>query len=104
MNLQLRQIRESRGLTQGELAKQVGTTLRKISAWERQETALPLEMAVTFAEFFGCTLDELAGRWEYVGGYADERQRRLNAEYQALDEPSKDNAVAAVSGMAAASK
>ena len=65
---------------------------------------MSLPQACDIADFLHCSLDELAGRWEYVGRYADERQRRLNAEYQSLDEASKDAAVAAITGMAAASK
>lgn len=67
MDLQLRKMREDSKMTQTDLAKAIGTTLRKISAWERGETSIPLEMACIIADYFHVTLDELAGRWEYVG-------------------------------------
>lgn len=105
MQLQLQQLRKKVGYaSRASFAKAFGEAERRIKAWERGENKLSLEDACRLADFLHCSLDELAGRWEYVGRYADARQRRLNSDYQALDEASKDAAVAAVSGMAAASK
>lgn len=77
MNLQLRKYRKQYSMTQGELAKKVGTTLRVISAWERGETPLPLADAARIADVFAVSLDELAGRDWPPGGSpalaADER-------------------------------
>lgn len=39
LNLQLKQIRKMRRMSQGDLAEAVGVSSRVISAWERQETA-----------------------------------------------------------------
>lgn len=58
--------------------------------------------ACMIADFLHCSLDELAGRFEYIGSYSDERQVYMNKDYATLDEPSKDAAAAAVRGMAAA--
>lgn len=66
MNLQLRDMRKSRHMTQSELAEKIGATLRQVSSWERYESHLPFDEACAIADVFGCTLDELAGRWEYV--------------------------------------
>ena len=60
------------------------------------------EQACMVADFLGVSLDELAGRTEYVGTFADERQRRLNEDFAALDDASRDAAAAAVRGMAVA--
>ena len=38
LNLQLKQIRKMRRMSQGDLAEAVGVSSRVISAWERQET------------------------------------------------------------------
>lgn len=62
MNLQLKQIRKSKGMTQSELASEIGSTLRIVSSWERGETPITLEDACKVADFFDVTLDELAGR------------------------------------------
>lgn len=105
MQLQLQQLRKKAGFkTATAFAKASGISVRQIRAWESGERTISLPQACEIADFLHCSLDELAGRWEYVGRYSDARQRRLNSDYQALDEPSKDAAVAAVSGMAAASK
>lgn len=74
MNLQLRNLRRARDLTQGELAAAIGTTLRVVSSWERGETAMPLEDAVMVADVLGCTLDELAGRVWNDGASDGERE------------------------------
>lgn len=61
-DLQLKRIRKERGLTQDQLAKRIGTTLRVISSYERGETELPLSIAVQLCTALDCTLDELAGK------------------------------------------
>ena len=84
MNLQLRNIRKRNKLRQEDLAAAIGTTARVIGAWERQETELSLEDACTIADFFGCSLDELAGRPR--AGYSDSRQADINAVFAHMDE------------------
>lgn len=93
MELQLRKLRENRHMTQTELAKETKTTLRKISAWERGETSLPLEDACRIADFFDVTLDELAGRWEYVNKIpsATPDEVQLVDDYRKSDERGKGN-------------
>ena len=87
MNLQLRPLRERKRLTQSEFAKEVGSTLRKVSAWERGETKLTLEDACRIADFLECTLDELAGReWPRAPAYAEPMQTELNRAYESLDD------------------
>lgn len=87
MDLQLKKLRNEAHLKQGELAEKVGTTLRKISAWERGETQISLEDACRVADFFRVTLDELAGRWEYVTTTParDPDERRLVDAYRSTD-------------------
>lgn len=86
-------MREEKHMTQSELAKEVDATLRKISAWERGETPLPLEDACRIADFFNVTLDELAGRWEYVNGIpsATPEELCLVDAYRKSDERGKGN-------------
>lgn len=62
MELQLRKLRRSKHLTQEELGIQIGQTARVLGAWEREETALPIDEAARIADVLECTLDELAGR------------------------------------------
>ena len=62
MELRIAALREAKHMTQTDLAKQIGSTLRKVSSWERGETPIRLEDAALIADVFECTLDELAGR------------------------------------------
>ena len=54
---------------------------------------------VALCDLLGCSLDELAGRWDYVNRFADERQNAMNDDYSALSEPGKDSAAGAVHGI-----
>ena len=45
LNLQLKQIRKMRRMSQGDLAEAVGVSSRVISAWERQETEITIKHA-----------------------------------------------------------
>lgn len=101
MNLQLKALRKRIGLRQEDLAKKINSTSRIVGAWERQETALPLEDAARIADVLDCTLDELAGRYEYIGTYSDERQRDLNNNFEELTDEGKDAALGSVRGIRA---
>lgn len=87
MRLMLKEMRESRGITQKELANKIGSTLRKISSWETDEVRIPLLDAARIADVFHCSLDELAGRdFSSSDTYADPRQAELNECWQEADE------------------
>ena len=101
MNLQLKALRKRIGLRQEDLAKKINSTSRIVGAWERQETALPLEDAARIADVLDCSLDELAGRYEYIGAYSDERQRDLNNNFESLSDEGKDAALGSVRGIRA---
>ena len=99
MDFQLKKIRKRNGMTQEELAQAVGTTKKRVGDWERLGN-IKFDDACSVADYFKISLDELAGRWDYVGAYSDERQRRLNEAYAYLDDSQKDSAVGSVEGMA----
>lgn len=101
MNLQLKALRKRNGLRQEDLAKKINSTSRIVGAWERQETALPLEDAARIADVLDCSLDELAGRYDYIGAYSDERQRDLNSNFEELTDEGKDAALGSVRGIRA---
>ena len=54
--------RETAKLSQGQLAKAVGTSQGNISRWENGEVLPNIDFCVKLAEFYGITLDELVGR------------------------------------------
>lgn len=103
MQLQLQQLRKAAGYkNRDDFAAELGVNPRTYKTWETGERNFSFIQACTIADKLGCSLDELAGRLEYVGAYSDERQAEINKDYSVLDEPSKDAAAAAVRGMAAA--
>ena len=64
MNLRIRQLRESRGLTQSAVADKLICDQSLYSKYERGLRSLPLEAAIRLAEVYGVSLDYLAGLTE----------------------------------------
>ena len=58
----LRELRKEKGLNQIELAKSVGVGKSIISLWETNECEPTLSKLIALSDFFGVTLDYLAGR------------------------------------------
>lgn len=88
-NLQLRKLRKDAGMTQSDLAGEIGTTLRVVSSWERGETDLPFALAVEIANTLHCSLDALAGM-EQRPSFSDPGQEQLNCIYESLNDCGKD--------------
>ena len=61
MKLRIKQLREARSLTQAEVAEALCCDQSLYSKYERGLRSLPLEAAVKLADFYGVTLDYLAG-------------------------------------------
>lgn len=99
MELMLRKMRKSRDMTQAQLAEQIGTTLRVVSSWERDETALSLADAARIADVFECTLDELAGREWPPSGLSTEESQLVDC-YRRTDESDRPTLLATASTMA----
>lgn len=88
MNIRIREIRKSRGMTQKQLAEQLGASVRQIGYWERGN--LTLEDAYRIADLFSCTLDELAGRDFPTEDFsATPEERGLVDSYRRMDEEDK---------------
>ena len=101
MEFQLMNLRKAAGFkSRKKFGAAIGESERRIKSWETFETRISLEDACKVADFLDCSLDELAGRWDYVGRYSDDRQRRLNQAFGHLDDSQKNIAVGAVEGMA----
>lgn len=60
----LRQIRESRGLTQKDLARLLNTTDVSVSRYEKEDSRLNLPLLKRLARELGCSVAELAGETE----------------------------------------
>lgn len=62
MKLRIRDLREDADLTQKQVADVLLCDQSLYSKYERGERPLPLELAVTLADFYGVSLDYLVGR------------------------------------------
>jgi len=58
----IQKYRKKCGLTQEELAKELGVTFQAISKWENAKSAPDILLLPQMAEIFGCHIDELFGR------------------------------------------
>ena len=57
----LKELRLDKNISQTELAKQIGVGKSIISLWEKDECEPTLSKLIALAEFFGVTIDYLAG-------------------------------------------
>ncbi len=62
MKLRIRDLREDRDLTQGEIATYLSCDRSLYSKYEREERVLPLDSAIKLADYYKVTLDYLVGR------------------------------------------
>lgn len=58
----IRDLREDEDLTQDQLVKRLGMHKTTYTNYEQGKHTVPLEFAVTLADFYGVSLDYLAGR------------------------------------------
>lgn len=58
----IRDLREDEDLTQEQLVKRLGMHKTTYTNYEQGKHAVPLDFAVTLADFYGVSLDYLAGR------------------------------------------
>lgn len=80
LNLQLKQIRKMRRMSQGDLAEAVGVSSRVISAWERQETEITIKHAKKICEVLDCTFEELIGEKSSPEQLENTRQSKAASE------------------------
>ena len=67
MKTRIRDLREDRDLTQKQIADYLMCDQSLYSKYEREERALPLEIAVKLADFYQTTVDYLIGRTKIRG-------------------------------------
>lgn len=56
------ELRKAKGVTQEELAAELGVTAAAVSKWEKGNTLPDVLMVCAIADYFGITTDELLGR------------------------------------------
>lgn len=62
MQYKLKEMRERAGKSQLQVAMYMETAQHQISKWENGINDITLGKAIKLADYYGCTLDELAGR------------------------------------------
>ena len=67
MIFRLKELRIEKGCTQKELADAVKTTADSIYSWEKGRSQPSIETLAKLADFFGCSIDYLAGREDDFG-------------------------------------
>lgn len=91
MELNLKELRKKKGMTQLELAAAVGATQRKIGAWERGENDIPMDFAVSIADVLDCSVDDIAGRSHTATVLSlDWNERTLIRLYRNMDDSQRE--------------
>ena len=100
MNLQLKRLRQLRGLSQEDMASKLDIKKSRYGTWERGDRMMSLEQAYMITEILGCTLDELVGREPSVS-YSDPMQAELNSCYSKMNESGRTLLAEAAKSIAA---
>lgn len=69
MKGKLKELRESRRLTQAVMGDKVGVSQQNISKYEKDACNIPVDMLIQFADFFNVTTDYLLGISEIKRNY-----------------------------------
>lgn len=75
IGLRVRELRKERGITQEELAKYLGMSVKHIGGFERADTGISIPNYIKLANYFGVTLDYL------ICGKMDKRNLALMEKY-----------------------
>ena len=62
LNIRLKDIRESRNMSQDDIARQIGVSQQFISRVEKGNKSISLDLAAEIADYLNVSLDEIAGR------------------------------------------
>jgi len=55
----IKELRQSRNMTQSELGRALGVTPQSVSKWEQNTTSPDLALLPVIAQYFGISMDEL---------------------------------------------
>ena len=65
INEKIAALRKQKGITQGELAQELGVTNQSVSKWESGQCCPDIQLLPDMARYFGVSIDELMGE-EFV--------------------------------------
>lgn len=107
MRGKLKELRESRHLTQTGMGARIGVTQQNISRYERDVSTMPVEILLETADYFNVTTDYLLGRSEMKRNL--EGQVQVNREieeyfdlvemYQDLDARDREIVLSTITAM-----
>ena len=63
----IKELRKERGLTQKQLAQNIGYTQPAVNDWENKKTRPTFEAVIALADFFDVSADYLLGRVDEAG-------------------------------------
>lgn len=72
MRGKLKELRESRHMTQTGMGSRIGVTQQNISKYEQDVCSMPVDMLVRVAEYFNVTTDYLLGRSEVKRSFEEQ--------------------------------
>lgn len=79
----LRELRELKGKSQNQVAKETGINQQMINYWELGKGVPKLEFLIILADYYNVTLDYLVGR--------EERDKNVNTKYYKCNINAKNN-------------
>ena len=91
MNGKLRELRESRHLTQTGIGSKLGASQQNISNYEQDIRSMPIDMLISAAKYFNVTTDYLLGYSDIKRSYEEQaRVSKSMDEYYDLVEMYRD--------------
>lgn len=110
--LMLKELRESRGLRQEDVAQMLDVKLSTYRTWEQGTTGIRLDRACAICNVLHCTPNDLCGwylshpsdRPSASSGHSDPQQRELNSLYESCSPQGKGAILVSARGMAALEK
>ena len=92
----IRDLREDADKTQTDIAEHLGTTAQYYGKYEKGERELPFSRAIELADFYGVSLDYIAGRTNDRAMNGDailqDDEKRLLDQFRSLSERNKGKA------------
>lgn len=84
---QIARLRKEKGMTQEQLAGQLGVTFQAVSKWENAAACPDIALLPVLADLFGITLDELFGR---IAPETISKERKMGEDVDDKDRKSQD--------------
>ena len=95
--MRLKELRNSRNLSQKELADKLGYKQGTISQWEMGRRSLDIDTLLRLSEFYGVSTDYILGRSAKSGTLTDPLQNKLLGMFNNLNDIGKLEAIKRVS-------